>query len=455
MRPSLPPVSTAADLLAAARGAARRSVPTGCRRRDARCARAGGLPALGITELAGEAGSGKTQLCLQLAVHCVLPAELGGLGGLCVYLCAEDALPTARLEAMMRAIVGNRLRDAAASAAAAAAAAATAAAAFAAEAAADVTDDGATLPAPLPLPLPPPPPLLPPSEEAVAAHTRSMMGFVRVAQVADVAQLEARLGELERMLAQGRTRLVVLDSVAALHRDLLGQAGYDAPERSRGLTSLAALLKGFNHTFGVAVVVVNQVSDVVDEAASLAAAQACGPAAPMAAAGAEAAASSLARQLGAVFSNGRWMRPALGIVWSSCVTTRVMMTHPRFEPPGGAGGGFGGGGGGGGGVGGGGGAASRAPAPAAAAASSSFSASAAADLDLSDLDLEAWDRDAAAFAERQLQLQLQAQRPAAGARRGRQMYLLQSPELAPAVISFEVTAAGVEGVGEVASLACW
>ena len=454
MRPSLPPVSTAADLLAAARGAARLSVPTGCRRLDALFARAGGLPALGITELAGEAGSGKTQLCLQLAVHCVLPAELGGLGGLCVYLCAEDALPTARLEAMMRAIVGNRLRDAAATAATAAAAAAAsvaAAAASAAASAADVTDDGATSPAPLP-----PPPLLPPSEEAVAAHTRSMMGFVRVAQVADVAQLEARLGELERMLAQGRTRLVVLDSVAALHRDLLGQAGYDAPERSRGLTSLAALLKGFNHTFGVAVVVVNQVSDVVDEAVSLAAAQACGPAAPMAAAGAEAAASSLARQLGAVFSNGRWMRPALGIVWSSCVTTRVMMTHPRFEPPGGAGGGFGGGGSGGGGGGGGGGAAaSRAPAPAAAAASSSYSASAAADLDLSDLDLEAWDRDAAAYAERQLQLQLQAQRPAEGARRGRQMYLLQSPELAPAVISFEVTAAGVEGVGEVASLACW
>jgi len=321
-----------------------------------------------------------------------------------------------------------------------------------------------------------------------------------------VVQLEARLGELERMLVQGRTRLVVLDSVAALHRDLLGQAGYDAPERSRGLTSLAAVLKAFSHRHGVAVVAVNQVSDVVDEAASLAAAQGCGPAAPLAGGGAagagagagigiggaEAAASSLARQLCAVFSNGRWMRPALGVVWSSCVTTRIMMTHPRSEPPppqqqlqpppgaGGWGGGGSGGGGGssgssGPGAGAGGGAGEGAGAGAGAgvgagivrSAAAGASAAAAApapraELDLSDLDLGAWDREVAAEAAQRLALQQhqqrQQQQEEEGQRQqrgGRLMYLLQSPELPPAVVAYEITSAGVVGVGEVMPLACW
>jgi RecA/RadA recombinase len=41
----------------------------------------GGVPMRGLTEIAGEAGAGKTQLCLQLALHAVLPEEHGGLGG--------------------------------------------------------------------------------------------------------------------------------------------------------------------------------------------------------------------------------------------------------------------------------------------------------------------------------------------------------------------------------------
>jgi len=35
------------------------------------------------------------------------------------------------------------------------------------------------------------------------------------------------------------------------------------------------------------------------------------------------------------------------------------------------------------------------------------------------------------------------------------MYLLFSPELAPAVVSYEITASGVEATGEVVHLACW
>jgi DNA-repair protein XRCC3 len=41
----------------------------------------GGVPMRGLTEIAGEAGAGKTQLCLQLALYAVLSKEHGGLGG--------------------------------------------------------------------------------------------------------------------------------------------------------------------------------------------------------------------------------------------------------------------------------------------------------------------------------------------------------------------------------------
>jgi RecA/RadA recombinase len=89
---------SALDLVAASSA----RVPTGDARLDALFG-GGGLPAAGLTEVCGEAGAGKTQLCMMLALRCALPAELGGLGGDCYYLCAEDALPAARLESMARA----------------------------------------------------------------------------------------------------------------------------------------------------------------------------------------------------------------------------------------------------------------------------------------------------------------------------------------------------------------
>ena len=39
-----------------------------------------------ITELYGQAGSGKTQLCLQLCANVQLPPLIGGLGGKVVYI---------------------------------------------------------------------------------------------------------------------------------------------------------------------------------------------------------------------------------------------------------------------------------------------------------------------------------------------------------------------------------
>lgn len=73
-----------------------------------------GLSNVGITEICGESGSGKSQICLQLAVSVQLPEHLGGLGQgylivkdnqnasrKCsilgaVYISTEDIVPTSR-----------------------------------------------------------------------------------------------------------------------------------------------------------------------------------------------------------------------------------------------------------------------------------------------------------------------------------------------------------------------
>ena len=57
----------------------------------------GGAPAGCITELVGQAGLGKTQLCKQLAVSAQLPVLYGGMGGSVVYIDTEKKFSAARL----------------------------------------------------------------------------------------------------------------------------------------------------------------------------------------------------------------------------------------------------------------------------------------------------------------------------------------------------------------------
>lgn len=56
-----------------------------------------GLPVRGITEIVGESGCGKSQLCMQLALNVQLPLCDGGLEKGAVYICTEDVFPSKRL----------------------------------------------------------------------------------------------------------------------------------------------------------------------------------------------------------------------------------------------------------------------------------------------------------------------------------------------------------------------
>ena len=76
----------------------RRSLPrltTGAKRLDELLG--GGLEAGYVTEVAGEFGAGKTQLCHQLAVMVQLPGERGGLGARALYVDTEGTFRPERV----------------------------------------------------------------------------------------------------------------------------------------------------------------------------------------------------------------------------------------------------------------------------------------------------------------------------------------------------------------------
>jgi len=76
-----------------------RFLTTGCSRLDAKLR--GGIPCRGITQIYGAAGTGKTQLALQLCLTVQLPISAGGLGAGAIYICTETAFPSKRLQQLL------------------------------------------------------------------------------------------------------------------------------------------------------------------------------------------------------------------------------------------------------------------------------------------------------------------------------------------------------------------
>ncbi|RNF11106.1 DNA recombination and repair protein RAD51 [Trypanosoma rangeli] len=65
----------------------------------------GGMQVGTVTEVCGPPGVGKTQLLMQLAVNCVLPKELGGLNGACLFIDTEGSFVPERFREIAHAAV--------------------------------------------------------------------------------------------------------------------------------------------------------------------------------------------------------------------------------------------------------------------------------------------------------------------------------------------------------------
>jgi len=141
--------------------------------------------------------------------------------------------------------------------------------------------------------------------------------------------LEAYCGHLPKLVAASGARLVVVDSIAALLRSDLGTSS-DAPERSRLLFSIAGSLQRLSAETGCGVLVTNQASDVLleDGAGGVGGGGAAAGSSSALSAAAAAGLRVIPRRCAAL-SSGRWVRPALGPSWDSCVTHRLLLTHHR------------------------------------------------------------------------------------------------------------------------------
>ncbi|XP_022256073.1 DNA repair protein XRCC3-like isoform X1 [Limulus polyphemus] len=167
----------------------------------------GGLLMRGVTEIAGESASGKTQFCLQLSLQAQLPEYIGGLNAAVAYICTEDSFPSKRLQQLIQGIKKNK------------------------------------------------------------PHEASKINFsdqIYISQIGDVESMwKCVKVTLPNLLRLKKVKLIIIDSVAALFR-----CEYDLnqiAQRAHDLQTLGHLLHKIALDFGAVVICINQVSAVVDQ----------------------------------------------------------------------------------------------------------------------------------------------------------------------------------------------
>ncbi|NWU46061.1 XRCC3 protein, partial [Hylia prasina] len=165
----------------------------------------GGIPLVGITELAGESSAGKTQIGLQLCLCVQYPYKYGGLESGAVYICTEDVFPSKRLQQLIDQ--QHKLR--------------------------------ADVPA-----------------EIIQKIRFGNSIFVEQAADLDTFQ-QCITRRLSLLLARGMVRLVVIDSIAALFRCEFGPA--QAALKARYLQTFGAQLHSLSTKFRTPIMCINQV----------------------------------------------------------------------------------------------------------------------------------------------------------------------------------------------------
>ncbi|KAJ2775278.1 DNA repair protein rhp57 [Coemansia nantahalensis] len=246
----------------------------------------GGIRLGSIVEVVGESATGKSQLCLQLAIAAQLPESVGGADGDVVYISTEGAFPAQRLASMIGPFVervcGGRC------------------------AVGRLADVG------------------------------EVLRRIQVAELEDMETMFHALGyKVPALLSSGRVRLVIVDSIAAHLRFNMDGDTFDNPrqfykERSSQLMQMGAKFKRWADEYRCAFVCTNQVTDIIGDPgaggaevrplapAHLDRASESGSGLSQADSGGEFAAMSHSRKA-----------PALGAVWANTINVRVMMYQRR------------------------------------------------------------------------------------------------------------------------------
>lgn len=199
----------------------------------------GGVPCDSITEIVAESGTGKTQLALQLLLAAQLPVSRGGLSAASLYLHSEFPFPFRRLHQLSV----HR-------------------------------------------------PHLP----------HNPLDRIFVEPLHSVDHLLDVLPRLENLVPKLNIKLIIIDSIAALFRGEFENTPLELKRRSSIFFKVSSKLKLYARKFGLAVVLTNQVVDVIE--------------------------SSDNPRIGnpvSLCSSGRKVSAALGLSWANCVNTRLFM----------------------------------------------------------------------------------------------------------------------------------
>ncbi|KMS97975.1 hypothetical protein BVRB_4g096940 [Beta vulgaris subsp. vulgaris] len=173
----------------------------------------GGIPCKSITEIVAESGSGKTQLCLQLALSAQLPVSLGGLSSSSLYFHTEFPFPNRRLRQLSLSFINSHITH-------------------------------------------------------FGSASYDPMDKVSVQPVLDAHHLFDVLLKLDSFLLQRDStqwpiKLIVIDSIAAIFRSEFGNTPAEMKARSSFFFKISGRLRALAQKFGLAVVLTNQVVDFV------------------------------------------------------------------------------------------------------------------------------------------------------------------------------------------------
>lgn len=223
----------------------------------------GGLPSGTITEVAGPAGCGKTQLCMTLSVLATLPVEHGGQGGDILYIDTEGAFNAKRLLEIAQCRLPKHFSD----------------------------------------------------KESL----RRLASSVHIHLVQSCKALMNRLQNIEEDIISKNIRVVVLDSVASLVRKEFSSVQQGMLRRTDFLATEAALLKYIAEAFSIPIIVTNQIttrygdrpSDIADRLED----------------DGDDGSSEVAITAVETDGEGSYMTAALGNTWSHSVNTRLILQY--------------------------------------------------------------------------------------------------------------------------------